>query len=192
MWKSAQQSYTLFRNVYPHFLHLLSNLGLYKRLARKAAKHAFANRDNQRKKGHTFCMVVNQITFTNIHWHKVTFSKHVLGKSAYYAIHFVLLQNVCAYVNLWEGMKSFLQQHTTRPDIQSTFWKMIPPTVLHFPISHTVNHRSEHTKALMAPIFSPVSRGDEWPKMASFIQLWAILKTQMLLIHLIPIAECHF
>ena len=65
---------------------------------------------------------------------------------------------------------------------------MIPPIVLHFPLSHTVNHRSEHTKALMAPFFSPVSEGDGQPKMVGFTQLWTILTTQMLLIHLIPIA----
>lgn len=61
------ESYTLLRSIYPYFLHLLSNLGLYKRPARKAAKHAFANCDNWHKKGHTFHMVVNQITFTYVH-----------------------------------------------------------------------------------------------------------------------------
>jgi hypothetical protein len=60
---------------------------------------------NRCKKGHTFHMGINHITFTNIHWHIVMFSNHVLGKSAYYATHFVLLQNVCAHANLWEGMK---------------------------------------------------------------------------------------
>jgi hypothetical protein len=59
------------------------------------------------------------------------------------------------------------------------------PIVLHLLFSHAVNHRPEHTKALMDPIVS--SKGDGGPKMVGFIQLWAILETQMLLIHLIPI-----
>ena len=48
------ESYTLLRSVHPYLLHLLSNLGLYKKPAHRAAKHAFANRDNWRKKGCTF------------------------------------------------------------------------------------------------------------------------------------------
>jgi len=40
----------------------------------------------------------------------------------------------------------------------------------------------------MAPIYSPVNEGGGRPKMVGLIQLWTILKTQMLLIHLIPIA----
>ena len=69
------ESYTLLRSVYPYFLHLLSNLGPYKRPALKAAKHTFANCDNWCKKGRTFRVGVNQITFTHIHWHIMMFSK---------------------------------------------------------------------------------------------------------------------
>jgi len=38
---------TLLSSIYPYFLHLLPNLGLYKRPACKAAKHAFANQENR-------------------------------------------------------------------------------------------------------------------------------------------------
>jgi len=61
------ESYTLLSSIYPYFLRLLSNLGLYKRPACKAAKHAFANHEKQCKNGRTFRMGVNQITFTHIH-----------------------------------------------------------------------------------------------------------------------------
>jgi polyferredoxin len=55
------ERYTLLRSVYPYFLQLPSNLGLYKRPTRKAA-----DCDNWSKKGCTFRMAVNQIPFTHI------------------------------------------------------------------------------------------------------------------------------